>query len=187
MIGIFLTLVDKIIELFKAHKEAKETVFQEIIEPLFNDMTIIVHDYLSLFKESEIIIHSDLGKSEIKLQEVINRIKVRREEYLHIRIKTRQMADLIQVEIKNKDVADFANKVANFFFNNKISRDQEFLVSDSSMLVDLFELLEDSKLSKRELYDAIKQMQIRTEKSWAEITRAYALLRINYYTTRLHK
>ena len=186
MIDIFIKLVEKIIELLKTRHESKEKVFKEIIEPIFNDMTIVVHDYLSFFKEAEIIVQPGSDLLSIKLHEVINKIEGRREECLHIRIKTRQMADLLSANMKDEAVVDFANNIVDFFFSMKGSTSTE-LISDSSMMIDLFERLETSTLSKRELYDIIKQVEFRLEKSWAEITKSYALLRLKYLATPYYK
>ncbi|WP_177417984.1 hypothetical protein [endosymbiont of Lamellibrachia barhami] len=52
MLGILLKLIDRIIEYLKTGQQNREKMFKEIIEPLFNEMTLAVQDYQALFREN---------------------------------------------------------------------------------------------------------------------------------------
>jgi hypothetical protein len=201
MVEIFFNLVDKIIEMLMLKKQKKEKVFREIIEPLFKEMPLIVNDYFTLFNEAEesyrqwmesnfkrkvkepflILVTS----SSNELKDIIDKIKNRRQELLHTRIKIREMADLILQEFDDVLITDFAEKIHQFFYSWKVDIPiRGHGGTDSQVIVDFFELLEESKLKGSEFLYSIRELRINHEQSWSEVTRAYALLRIRYFSSK---
>ena len=190
MIDIFLKLVDKIIDLLEQKKHNKAEVFKNLIEPLYNEMPLVFQDYLSLFREafdSYNAFRIQEEKHEMReepvpdhykteLNKIINKIRWRREELLHSRIKIREMADLLRQEYDDELIIEFADRILQFFYSSKIQR----MGTTSGKLVELFELLESFQISEYEVIDYITQAQRRFVYSWSEITRTYGMLRIKY-------
>jgi hypothetical protein len=204
MVEIFFDLVEKIIELLKLQKQKKENVFNEIIEPLFKEMPIIVSDYLNLFNEAhEKFYHWKEKKSKPEsydslilnfsnkeLKAIINSFKKRREDLLPTRIKVREMADLIIQEFDDKLINEFAENIHQLFYNWKVYPHRIYSRSGSSSqsLVELFELLEKSEIYEEDFAYHIAILRNNTLKSWSAITRSYASLRIiHYYKKKLSR
>ena len=181
---LFLKLIDKIIELLKVREGRKVQAFKEIVEPLFNDMSLVVSDYFSFFGVVANRLAAEPAATD--LEEVLQSLRERRQQLLHIRIKVRAMADALSSDVKDENVVRFAEAIARFFCPEPLhffGRSR----SASATFVDLVEALEFSdnngELTQRELFRLCQYVQSDLERSWVEATKRYAVLRIAYLTS----
>lgn len=84
MIDTALKLIDRFVELKKIPKEIKREQFINIIDPIYQDASIVADDYFKLFSEL-------LGKIEAAddVQEIILWLEQRRLEFAKVRISLR--------------------------------------------------------------------------------------------------
>ena len=182
MLDLFLKLIEKTVELLQLQRKSRKEVFCDIIEPLFVEMPLVVQDYFSIFQEAEGILDKARFNRRVpktRLQRAINNIRERRQEFLHARIEIRQMADLIRMRCKDKEVVAFAESIYSFFFSSQIC-DLGSHKTSTAELAELFDLLDCGDLTVLELQRSIQLMRCNLERSWSEITNKYALLRLKY-------
>jgi hypothetical protein len=178
MLELFLKLVEKVTDLLKERQKSRRAVMDDVIDPLFKEMPLVVQDYLSLFAKAEEHLRRSSGPGDSQLHDVISDLKSRREKFLAIRIKLREMASLIQLEFSDERIVGFAVSVEEFFFSLETLRSHRS-TSDSAVIVELFEELNSSVGSPQDIFAAIADARYSIEHSWAEVTRAYARIRID--------
>jgi hypothetical protein len=179
VLDLFLKLIDRIITLLRGRAQRSVHVFQDLIEPLFNDMPLVVQYYLGLFRQAEELLMKD-GEQGRDLVKSTLLIAERREELIAIRRKIQQLTHLVETTFDDERVCSFARAVAICFYSFPTEGDREGLATDATTLVGLFERLATSELTVVELYDLICQARHTLEQSWTDVTRRYAELRLEY-------
>jgi len=179
VLDLFLKLVDRIIMLLRGRAQRSVHVFQDLIEPLFNDMPLVVQYYLGLFRAAEKLLITD-GEQGRDLVKSTLLIAERREELIAIRRKIQQLTHIVETTFDDDRVCSFAQAIAGCFYSFPTETSREHLATDATTLVGLFERLAASDMATIELYDLICQARHTLEQSWADVTRRYAELRLDY-------
>jgi len=179
MVDLFLRAVDKIIDLLRAGARSGSRVFEDLVEPLFNEMPLVVQDYLALFRQAETVLRASTEDGR-PADEAILMIQERREQLLATRRKVQQLTELVEEQYNDEKVRGFARAITACFYSFSIESDRREILTDGSTLVELFELLKASQLRSIELHDAICEARRNLEHSWVVVTRLYAELRLAY-------
>ena len=193
-IDIFLTVIDKFINLLKKRAQNKQQLFKEFIEPLFNELQPIVDDYFILFRKSRDLVRKS-HNNEQDLKKAVEEIRIARECLLSARIKVIALSTTAEKEIKDKKVVDFCQKIAGFFFGTQVYEGQK-KTSHAGHLVELLDYVvegksaisanilegkldkEELKLDKEGLLTYINSTLKNLENSFVAIAQSYASLRI---------
>jgi len=166
--------IDKLIDLLATRSKNKRALFTEIIEPLFNELQLVVDEYFLLFWQARELARMDSGN---KLEEAVERIKFSREKILKARAKTLALVSEARKQIHDKKVIEFCERVSEFFFSSCFSKDQP-RSSHASQLIELLDYLMQDQLSKEELQTYIDRTLENLQNSWIAICQSYAALRI---------
>ncbi len=178
-IDVFLTLLDKLVDVLKKKNKNKQQLFKEFIEPLFTELQLVVDDYFALFRKSRDLIRKS-HKNKQELKKAIEEIRLARERLLSTRIKVITLATIAQEKINDKKVVDFCQKIVNFFFATQIHKSKQEKTSHASQLVELLDYVVEGKLDKEELLVYIDKTLKNLENSFVAIAQSYASLRIRF-------
>ena len=116
---LFISLLDRIINLVKQRSIRKQQFFDEIIDPLYLELQPVVDDYFHLFRESLQMVKNSNNYDD--LNNAVEKIRQNRNHLLQTRIKVREMADTIKNEVKDEKVVNFANDILKFFNSSKVA------------------------------------------------------------------
>lgn len=186
MVEIFLKLIDKVIQLIKERQLNNDKIFNDLIEPIFNDMTLVAKDYFTMFSESYHLL-APYARYEKEtdfhaISEQLKKVGARREEFLNTRIKVREMAKMLSAEISDPDIIKFTDSILKFFYGNEFNESVVFFESYSEQMSDIFDYLEldHSHYRLQAIVKIIEKVRENIEQEWINITEYYAVLRIKY-------
>jgi hypothetical protein len=179
-VELFLSLLDRIINLVKQREIKKQQFFDKIIEPLFKELEPVVEDYFNLFRESLQMVRNSHNYDD--LNNAVEKIRRNRNHLLQTRIKVREMADTIKNEVKDEKVVNFANDILKFFNSSKaeVPVDPKF-ISLGARLLELCDYVMTEKLSGDQLIIFLENELKNLESSWEAISKSHAMLRLENY------
>lgn len=205
---IFLKLIDKVISLVKAREENKVKLFNEVVQPLYEEFEKLVAQYFSFFRSTL----QSIGDKELEI--IVQDLRKQRDEYVQARIKIVSMSEAIKVDIGNSDILEFCNALKSFFF---VSKENELLSSRGSSMLDdpnMQQLLmyaqeegrqnsrgsmllhELERFMRKQRFDGNNEIPLekvmfyiedeltKMEESWSSASSIYAKLRINYLLSK---
>jgi len=119
MISHFLSIIDRLIKL-KEHKDKRfQDLFQQIIEPIFNDLLIIHSNYISTFLKARARLSAISKKNSREYGKAISEISIwlseRRYEYEPIRTKLKSIAHEMGSYNISKEVDYFIDTILEYF------------------------------------------------------------------------
>jgi hypothetical protein len=174
MTSLFLSLIDRIIDLVKLRETDRRQLFKEIIEPLFIQLQPVVDDYFSIFRRARAAITTAKG-SQDALTEATTEIRQNREKMLYARRQVTQMAQEIELHVRDVRVAEFSAKVARFFY----STDHPRKMSNSAEVTDLCTYVLNANVEKGVIVEFVDETLRNLEDRWVASARCYAALRIH--------
>lgn len=162
MIGDFLKLIDKAIELVNIRQKNDREFFQLILKPLFSEFEVAAKGYFELFRSC--------GDSKEELMSI-------RDGYIQIRMKVTSLTEKYRALSKSDDVGEFFELIEAFFFSSIKSRDPEYVPcrSDGMEYIDLVT----GKVGFEE-FRKIENLQNQLEIKWQSVVKQYAELQIKY-------
>lgn len=173
-LSTFTALADRIINLEKTKLQNKQTLLNEIVKPLFEELEPIALDYMFFYKKTQKML---LNKKS-KLQQVADQVKEDRDQRLMVRIKIREMARQISQEIKDKDITEFAEAIVGLFYTEPTVVIHPENLSDSFKVVSMFDLALEEGLTKENLSKYIAALLNQIEFKWALVVQRYEKLKI---------
>jgi len=173
LLGTFTDLVDRIINLEKSKIQDKQSLFDEIVHPLFEELEPVASNYIEIFRQAKRRISES---SYEDLREIGLQIEDDRNTMLLGRIKVREMADQISENIKDENVVVFANSINKFFY--RAADYPKRMSSHSRDLVSVFKSASIKKYGKSFLINYIDIITGEMEDSWASIVRNYEAIKI---------
>lgn len=174
MLDLFLSLIDRLIAIAKLRETDRQRLFKEIVEPLFQQVQPAVDDYCLLFRRARISVE-EAQRSQKSLAGAVSEIRQNRERMLEARRMVVQLAEEIENSVRDREVAEFCEKVAKFFFSTQQVTERW---SGPRELVELCDLVLNKKLDKGALVSHIDGSLRRAEESWIAIAQSYAHLRV---------
>lgn len=178
LLGTFTALVDRIVNLEKTKLQDKKTLFNEIVKPLFEELEPVASNYKDIFWKAKQVAKTN---SQKKLQKAMLQIVEEREVMALARIKVREMAIQIAENIKDEEVAVFANAVNGYFYNTAKSYGSTrtiFLLRRFEKQRESGEVSEINAPEKEVLVEYIDEVLKDLEKSWKTIVQSYERLKI---------
>ena len=176
-IETFITLADRIGNIEKTRLLDKQSLFNEIAKPLFEDLEPVAQNYIHFFQETRKVIKKGALES---VRGKIDLIKENRDEMIMHRIRIRETSEQICDYIKDNDFVEFANTVNNFFYSTPdlpLRKIEE--VTTTHELILLLEQLSSGELSKKQLIQYMDEKLVNIKTSWGLIVKSYEKLKIH--------
>ncbi len=178
LLDAFIKLADRIINLEKSKLQDKQTLFNEIVKPLFEEVEPVALNYIDFFRKARQAISKNPRKN---LSKVSQTIREDRDAMLMARIKVRAMADQIKEHIKDEEIVEFAVAVTDFFYE---ASDSPFIMNLGSLANSLVTYIDqvtndsDSHKAIDPLNGYIDVIVSILEKSWSSIVKSYEKIKI---------
>jgi hypothetical protein len=109
---IFLKLIDRLIQLVRARSLHRKQLFNEIVQPIYEDLEPIAKDYFELFH----FVISRLESESSTREELADLTKERSLQFVALRRKLQEAAQVVAGRIEDERIVEFANAVTSFFF-----------------------------------------------------------------------
>lgn len=175
-LGTFIELVDRINKIDKAKIQDQQALFDEIVDPVFQELKPVVTDYMEIFREAKAFIKStpiaDWGQ-------IAHRIEKRRNAMLTARISVRNMADRIAKEVKDEEVISFCIAVKDFFYNASEKQLPVEYVSQAAGLVQRIKGAIKDGFGKKSLLKDIDRTLALLERNWGEIVQKHQGIKLH--------
>ncbi len=175
----FVKLLEGIGNLEKTKLQNKQTMFNEIVKPLFEELEPVASNYKEIFRKARQI--AIIG-SQRKLHEALALILEEREVMSLARIKVREMALQVSESINDEDVVIFANTVNKYFYSAAAT----YGTTRTMMILRRIEYEKQmgkiGKIEKREkeiIMENIDEVLGELEQSWKAIVQSYGKLKIH--------
>lgn len=180
-LSTFLDIFQKAFGLIEKRKDQKRQLFNEIVEPVYTELTVVVGDYYGFFRG----FRDDLSETEMEnWPTVLSEGKKKREEIVLARNKvlgiTRPFL-LAREERKGKYdelLYNFAEAINDFFYeSDNLSRPVPSFVTGLFVLIDCV-VAGSNEEGKRVVISDIGNVLWHLEDSWRRISAAYGELRV---------
>ncbi len=118
MIDYFLCLIDRLIKLKEYKDKRIRKLFEQILEPIFNDLLMIHADYINMFETLQRRL-SEFTKKDLDsygriYEETVTYFGERRREYEPVRVKLRSMIGEIELLRFNPEVEQFMDALREY-------------------------------------------------------------------------
>lgn len=179
-LSAFLDIFQKAFGLLEKRKDQKHRVFEEIVDPIYTQLSVVVDGYYGFFRS----LRTDLSQSEWQhWPTVLDETKKKREEIVLARNKVIGLANPFireQGGSKEDELLKNFGKSINLFF-----RASDVHVSTEAG--GLFEVIESyvtrgNESCRSEVIDAVETSLRHLEMRWTKVSEAYGELRIFYLT-----
>lgn len=168
-------LLEKIVDLEKSKLKDKETLFNEIAKPLYNELEPVASQYMETFRKTKKLV---LSNSSQMVDEAIVLIGKDRESMHMARVKISTMIRIIEEKINDQNTIDFAKEVENFFYGASGGYKLTLL----SMLMNYLQHIKSrndiTDNVKEKILDYIDDTLPKLEQAWATATESYEKLKI---------
>lgn len=175
-VDLLLKVLDKATQLLSLRVDNKRRMFKEVIEPLFQELEPVVEGYFSFFNGAI----EEIKASKIDgLQEVIEKLRILREQMLVARMKVQQFAEAIEISSKDKQINELAKRVLLIFYctrhldNRKMSRSAQYVEFLDNLPTDV------NRSSKVYLVEATRRTKDEIAQAWLRASQSYAALRLD--------
>lgn len=176
MIDLILSLLDRLKDLVIIHTENRRKLFEDHLEPLFNDLTAIHTDYRSSFQA----IHDMLVDGALSYQEIKEKTTELRAGLLHVRQKVRAYADALSENDKRPDeAAELMVAIALYFMCATGDEDAEDpLVTRYTTLISILSGLDGSPMYREAAVEEVSKLIVSVDNSWNWIVESYGAARV---------
>ena len=104
MLDLFLSLIDRLIQLVEARNVRGRKLFKDHIDPIYTDLKTVINDYEKAFAEIEMM----LSDSDVPIQTVLDTLENRRRKYARVRDGVRRYAEVIKANSPFDEITPFA-------------------------------------------------------------------------------
>jgi len=204
MINSLLAIIDRLIQLKTYQYERARVTYEQVFEPLFNDLLLIHGDYIKMFQDvadllpwrltcevydGVAITQADRSKA---FKEAIRSLRLRRKQFEPIRVRLRALSNELAANLSKfgPEARQFIQAVLKYFPQGNIDT-HIWPPSPSAVLL---EILEQSRPLKNNLAGDIRiyeharrtiEHNIRShEETWSELCIAFAKLRVAVATSK---
>lgn len=178
LLSTFVALVDRIKNLEKIKFQDKQTLFNEIVKPLFEALEPVVLNYMDFFRKARQIVNKNPRKN---ISKVVQSIREDRDAMVMARIKVRETANQIKEQIKDEEITEFAMAVNGFFY--QASDPPPMLDSLAVNFMHSIENAAHQNVEDRELVgdfnEVIDDILKGLELSWSLIVKSYEKIKID--------
>jgi hypothetical protein len=200
MISMLMSIIDRLIQIKKYSSERLKYIFSEILEPIFNDLSVIHSDYIEMFryveKSTPFLWEFRLPDYEDKIRASIKYLEDKRVEFEPVRSKIRIMVDELKDLEINSEVDSFIESVIKYFprGNPVIETESEYTVSEANeyrsasvMLLDNLTELINSNINNEDIKNQIKELDLKIiiqqtiqnhQSMWEEVCRTFIRLKV---------
>jgi hypothetical protein len=116
IIGSVVKVIDKFTDLLKYRQQKRREFFQNVLEPLFNDLMVMHTDYIKMFEDCQ----EQLLDSNVPLHEIATSLRERRIVYETLRIKSRAIIDALRESNFDEEVKKFLTAAAYHIPDGKL-------------------------------------------------------------------
>lgn len=180
MISEMVSIIDRLIQLLSLPKARRRKCFEDFVEPLFSELTLVHKDYVDGFWKLRSIAH----REGITPREMIAEVRIKKAELSHLRVKLRSLASALTKAEENSvipEVREFARAILDYF-GIAAGEDtyQGFTSRDGSWFATLLDLLEhsDQKSIRWNPNGVLRMLASSIEERWSLLTLAYASARV---------
>jgi hypothetical protein len=114
-------VVEKFTDLLKTRHERRREFFTAVIDPVFNDLSIVHADYLKMFDECE----TKLRRSKAKLNDIARELAMRRIAFEGLRVKSRAVVEAVVGTNLDDEYKDFLLAAARYIPTGELGVTQQ--------------------------------------------------------------
>lgn len=170
-LSTFTALVDRIINLEKRKLQNDRDLFNEIVEPLFEELQPVALKYMEIFRKAAFALEKD---KKVDFRKIAWEIKDQRDAIVMARIKVSEMASQIRHHINNIEIQNFSDDVDKFFYGTE----KKETTTASRLIIMFFNLGLDQFITKNEVVLYMTENLKFMEKQWASIVKRYQAIKI---------
>jgi hypothetical protein len=191
MINTLLSLIDRLIQLSQYKRRRYRVLFNEILQPTFDELLLVHKNYIDMFTEAKGLLpreHTqDPSEYTLLLQRPEQHLRNRRIEFEPVRKKLVELAKSLRDKDLNPDVEVFVHAVLSYF--------SEWIKgggSSATSLLDTFEasIRKGKEISPdmfneewRSIDETIYNLIERHKSLWSDICETYAPLKVRAATS----
>jgi hypothetical protein len=190
MITQILSLIDRLIQLIEYRQRRYRTLFDDFLEPAFNDLLLVHNDYIKMFEETRRLLPS-ISASERPVDVYVAQLKraaeyldTKRSEFEALREKLRALGRSVGTDDLDADVARFIEALLAYFYGEwlpgpRVGSATAGLRSVIDTAIDKGQTSSDELFSKREFLDEyVGALISRQRDGWSRVCEAYAPLKL---------
>ena len=194
MLEDFLAIVDRLISLKEYKNRRLNKLFEDLFEPVFNELLIVHRDYLNMFEETykilpsaEFLESSQPISKEYRQQmnKAANYLRKTRIEFEPVRVKLRALAKNMDTMELADEAHAFVQSVCNYFPSGEIPTRR----SSSTELLDTIQYYSDkahvdipedfwSSQYSYEIQEYIQEVINNHKDNWSNVCETYVQLKI---------
>ena len=112
-VGVFVEVVDRLIEILKARKRKKRELFDEVIEPTFAEVQCVVEAYFVFFSRARQGLERAERQSDYRL--LVKDLSDKRRDFQAVRLKIAELTKALRAKARAEPVRHFAEAVDELF------------------------------------------------------------------------
>lgn len=180
-VDALIKLIEKISEIKNAKFQDQQSLFKEIITPLFMELEPVARQYISTFRKTK----KTLTKNSPNwVKEAIMLMGEERESMNEARIKISSMVKKIIENVEDKASVEFAKNADNFFYEASYGYGISFMGRLLNYLKHVEKKDEIPENIKTNVMKYIDHTLPNLEKSWASVVQSYEELKIHSVTPK---
>jgi hypothetical protein len=193
MIQAALQVADRLATLLPLQGEQDETVFTDLIDPMFRDAESVVYDYTSLYLDLIMAIYSQAEETGI-----IQWLEAHRIDFMPLRIKVRSLAAYGEADHHHLHSNEALVKLKQGILGlmqGSVSLFEEYIIPlgqygyrGPTLLYQLYHQVKSPLTADRSLYIDIAKKQFQAiERAWEEAVEGYAALKFALQASRRYE
>lgn len=172
----FLSVLEKARDLLAGRRSNTERLFDEVVDPIFNDLQPVVDDYVALF--SSALSELDEAQDQSGVDIALENLRSNRQKMFTARATVRALVFEMTEGLRDRKLRSFLEDVSKVFRSTddpllgKMSRSQE--------IESLLKILEYDNLKKDEVSHRIRETLQQIERAFVASAQSHAHLRVRH-------
>lgn len=173
MLDLFLKLIDKLTALLKERDTANRRLFEDHIEPIYQNVQTIVDDYRQVLSS----VTQQLEDPNIHLDAVIKELKNRRKKYERIRIELEKYSAALHKSRPEGKVGQFTYACYHLLESEPTAKSKRMMMTPLTSLLDDLEEFNHTDFPKADIVHIAAMYSQEVDWNWRQIAQCYFDLR----------
>jgi hypothetical protein len=189
MLGAIQDILENLIKLAQFKSDSDRKVFETHVDPIYQDLKVIVANYHEILREIKITIQETVISPDSS-RSIVSMLIERRREHEMTRAEVKRYANALKVNYHSKEIQEFATATFNLLNIEPVTVEMiqcfketpppKLKTATTSLIWDLSKVLPPSADSPRGALSLIRHYEKEIDDLWEAASQSYFELRTRY-------